>query len=259
MSGLAGSGDAQRANSWQNKVGPLPGVALPVDVSQLPAKPGSAPSTSTSEHTETSTSIDANQAVADAQAGVDAAQSALDDYLASAGDDTSTQILTDIDSQLDELAADIATTTSMHPEKDGGVTVQGGGDNGRYLTAEQYRNALVTCTTSAGDYDPAKRTDQQNVSNLSIGQPAKQPSAPTLSPSMPATAEPSAPTPSPSMPAAPEASAPSPAAAEDTNPSDARLQTLATTGSSAVWVAVGALAVLIAGISALVASWRAKN
>ena len=259
VSGLAGSGDAQRANSWQNKVGPLPGVALHVDVSQLPAKPGSAPSTSTSEHTETSTSIDANQAVADAQAGVDAAQSALDDYLASAGDDTSTQSLTDIDSQLDELAADIATTTSMHPEKDGGVTVQGGGDNGRYLTAEQYRNALVTCTTSAGDYDPAKRTDQQNVSNLSIGQPAKQPSAPTLSPSMPATAEPSAPTPSPSMPAAPEASAPSPAAAEDTNPSDARLQTLATTGSSAVWVAVGALAVLIAGISALVASWRAKN
>ena len=259
VSGLAGSGDAQRANSWQNKVGPLPGVALPVDVSQLPTKPGSAPSTSTSEHTETSTSIDANQAVADAQAGVDAAQSALDDYLASAGDDTSTQILTDIDSQLDELAADIATTTSMHPEKDGGVTVQGGGDNGRYLTAEQYRNALVTCTTSAGDYDPAKRTDQQNVSNLSIGQPAKQPSAPTLSPSMPATAEPSAPTPSPSMPAAPEASAPSPAAAEDTNPSDARLQTLATTGSSAEWVAVGALAVLIAGISALVASWRAKN
>lgn len=76
---------------------------------------------------------------------------------------------------------------------------------------------------------------------------------------MPATAEPSASTPSPSMPAAPEASAPSPAAAEDTNPSDARLQTLATTGSSAVWVAVGALAVLIAGISALVASWRAKN
>ena len=57
VSGLAGSGDAQRANSWQNKVGSLPGVALPVDVSQLPAKAGSAaPSTPAPAPVETGTS-----------------------------------------------------------------------------------------------------------------------------------------------------------------------------------------------------------
>ena len=81
----------------------------------------------------------------------------------------------DIDAQLDELAADIAAQTSVHPEKDGGVTMQGGDDNGRYLTAEQYRNALTACTTSAGGYDPAKPADQHNVPNPSIGQPTQQP------------------------------------------------------------------------------------
>ena len=43
------------------------------------------------------------------------------------------------------------------------------------------------------------------------------------------------------------------------NPSNVRVQTLAATGSSAVWVVVGAVAVLVAGIGALVASRRAKN
>ena len=138
VSGLAGSGDAQRANSWQNKVGSLPGVALPVDVSQLPAKAGSAaPSTPAPAPVETGTSVDANQAVVDAQAGVDAAQSALDSYLDSVANEQSTVSPADIDAQLDELAADIAAQTSVRPEKDGGVTMQGGDDNGRYLTAEQ--------------------------------------------------------------------------------------------------------------------------
>ncbi|WP_297907920.1 LPXTG cell wall anchor domain-containing protein [uncultured Actinomyces sp.] len=43
------------------------------------------------------------------------------------------------------------------------------------------------------------------------------------------------------------------------SPSQVRTDTLAATGSSAVWVAVGAVAVLVAGIGALVASRRAKN
>ncbi|WP_448749131.1 CAP domain-containing protein [Actinomyces sp.] len=293
VSGLAGSGDAQRANSWQNKVGSLPGVALPVDVSQLPAKAGSAaPSTPAPAPVETGTSVDANQAVVDAQAGVDAAQSALDSYLDSVANEQSTVSPADIDAQLDELAADIAAQTSVRPEKDGGVTMQGGDDNGRYLTAEQYRNALTACTTSAGGYDPAKPADQHNVPNPSIGQPTQQPTAPA--PSTPAenpsVQQPTAPAPAPSTPAEnpsvqqPTAPAPStpaenpsvqqpttpapgagtpaattPAVSEEPSPSQARTDTLAATGSSAVWVAVGAVAVLVAGIGALVASRRAKN
>ena len=298
VSGLAGSGDAQRANSWQNKVGSLPGVALPVDVNQLPAKAGSAaPSTPAPAPVETDTSVDANQAVVDAQASVDAAQSALDSYLDSAANEQSTVSPADIDAQLDELAADIAAQTSVRPEKDGGVTMQGGDDNGRYLTAEQYRNALTACTTSAGGYDPAKPADQTNVPNPSIGQPTQQPSAPapstpaenpsvgqpTQQPSAPApstpaenpsvgqpTQQPSAPAPStpaenpsvePSTPA-PGAGTPTatiPAVSSEPSPSQVRTDTLAATGSSAVWVAVGAVAVLVAGIGALVASRRAKN
>ena len=320
VSGLAGSGDAQRANSWQNKVGSLPGVALPVDVNQLPAKAGSAaPSTPAPAPVETGTSVDANQAVVDAQASVDAAQSALDSYLDSVANEQSTVSPADIDAQLDELAADIAAQTSVRPEKDGGVTMQGGDDNGRYLTAEQYRDALTACTTSAGGYDPAKPADQKNVPNPSIGQPTQQPSAPapstpaenpsvgqpTQQPSAPApstpaenpsvgqpTQQPSAPAPStpaenpsvgqptqqpsapaPSTPAenpsvgqpttpAPGAGTPTatvPAVSAEPSPSQVRTDTLAATGSSAVWVAVGAVAVLVAGIGALVASRRAKN
>ena len=298
VSGLAGSGDAQRANSWQNKVGSLPGVALPVDVNQLPAKAGSAaPSTPAPAPVETGTSVDANQAVVDAQASVDAAQSALDSYLDSVSNEQSTVSPADIDAQLDELAADIAAQTSVRPEKDGGVTMQGGDDNGRYLTAEQYRNALTACTTSAGGYDPAKPADQTNVPNPSIGQPTQQPTTPapstpaenpsvgqpTQQPSAPApstpaenpsvgqpTQQPSAPAPStpaenpsvePSTPA-PGAGTPTatiPAVSSEPSPSQVRTDTLAATGSSAVWVAVGAVAVLVAGIGALVASRRAKN
>ena len=213
----------------------------------------------------------------------------------------------DIDAQLDELAADIAAQTSVRPEKDGGVTMQGGDDNGRYLTAEQYRNALTACTTSAGGYDPAKPADQHNVPNPSIGQPTQQPTAPAPStpaenpsvqqptapaPSTPAenpsvqqptTPAPSTPAENPSVqqPTAPAPSTPAenpsvqqpttpapgagtpaattPAVSEEPSPSQARTDTLAATGSSAVWVAVGAVAVLVAGIGALVASRRAKN
>ena len=172
----------------------------------------------------------------------------------------------DIDAQLDTTADAIAADTSVRPEKDGGVTMQGTDQSGRYLTAEEYRNAVTRCMTSAGSYDPAKSADQKkDVPNPSIGQPTQEPSAPAPGPSTPAPSQstpsiptPSAPAPGPSTPA-PAPSAPAPASDEGTNPSNVRVQTLAATGSSAVWVAVGAVAVLVAGIGALVASRRAKN
>ena len=312
VSGLAGGGDAQRANSWQNKVGSLPGVALPVDVSSLPAKAGSAaPSTSTPAPADTAPSVDRQQAVIDAQASVNAAQAALDEYLASAGEQRPATSLADIDAELDRVAESIASQTAVRPEKDGGVTLQGGQNAGRYLTATEYRDALTRCTTlsvaqdgnnpSVGD-GAGPTPDQQAPSaapsapangdgNPSAGQEPSQtpaPSVPSAAPSAPANGDgnpsvtPSAPGNGDSTPAAPETSAPSddqgtvtarvnitpsadptqastPAAQNASSPTQARADALAATGASSVWVGVGAVAVLIAGAGAVVASRRAKR
>lgn len=307
VSGLAGGGDAQRANSWQNKVGSLPGVALPVDVSSLPAKAGSAaPSTSTPAPADTAPSVDRDrqQAVIDAQASVNAAQAALDEYLASAGEQRPATSLADIDSELDRVAESIASQTAVRPEKDGGVTLQGGQNAGRYLTATEYRDALTRCTTLSVNQDgnnpsvgdgAGSTPDQQAPSdeapalangdeNPSVGQEPSQ----TPAPSAPANGDgnpsvtPSAPATGDSTPAAPETSAPSddqgtvtarasitlsvdptqastPAAQNASSPTQARADALAATGASSVWVGVGAVAVLVAGAGAVVASRRAKR
>lgn len=312
VSGLAGGGDAQRANSWQNKVGSLPGVALPVDVSSLPAKAGTAaPSTSTPAPADTAPAADRQQAVIDAQASVNAAQAALDEYLASAGEQKPATSLADIDAELDRVAESIASQTAVRPEKDGGVTLQGGQNAGRYLTATEYRDALMRCTTlsvaqdgnnpSVGD-GAASTPDQQAPSaapsapangdgNPSAGQEPSQtpaPSVPSAAPSAPANGDgnpsvtPSAPANGDGNPAAPETSAPSddqgtvtarvsitpsvdptqastPAAQNASSPTQARADALAATGASSVWVGVGAVAVLVAGAGAVVASRRAKR
>lgn len=305
VSGLAGGGDAQRANSWQNKVGSLPGVALPVDVSSLPAKAGSAaPSTSTPAPADTAPSVDSQQAVIDAQASVNAAQAALDEYLASAGEQRPATSLADIDAELDRVAESIASQTAVRPEKDGGVTLQGGQNAGRYLTATEYRDALTRCTTLSVNQDgnnpsvgdgAGSTPDQQAPSdeapalangdeNPSVGQEPSQ----TPAPSAPANGDgnpsvtPSAPATGDSTPAAPETSAPSddqgtvtarasitpsvdptqastPAAHNASSPTQARADALAATGASSVWVGVGAVAVLVAGAGAVVASRRAKR
>ena len=312
VSGLAGGGDAQRANSWQNKVGSLPGVALPVDVSSLPAKAGSAaPATSTPAPADIAPSADRQQAVIDAQASVNAAQAALDEYLASAGEQKPATSLADIDAELDRVAESIASQTAVRPEKDGGVTLQGGQNAGRYLTATEYRDALTRCTTLSVNQDgnnpsvgdgagptPGQQAPSAAPSapangdgNPSVGQEPSQtpaPSVPSAAPSAPAngdgnpSAAPSAPGNGDSTPAAPETSAPSddqgtvtarvnitpsadptqastPAAQNASSPTQARADALAATGASSVWVGVGAVAVLIAGAGAVVASRRAKR
>ena len=326
VSGLAGGGDAQRANSWQNKVGSLPGVTLPVDVSSLPAKAGSAaPATSTPAPADTAPSADRQQAVIDAQASVNAAQAALDEYLASAEESKPAASLSDIDAELDRVAESIASQTAVRPEKDGGVTLQGGQNAGRYLTATEYRDALTRCTTlsvaqdgnnpSVGD-GAGPTPDQQAPSaapsapangdgNPSAGQEPSQtpaPSVPSAAPSAPAngdgnpsvtpsapangdgnpSAAPSAPANGDTTPAAPATNAPAddqgtvtarvditpsadptqastPASQNASTPTQARADALAATGASSVWVGVGAVAVLIAGAGAVVASRRAKR
>ena len=256
VSGLAGSGDEQRANSWEKMVGALPGSALPVDVSTLPAKNGAAapatpapapatpaPAPATPAPVDDKPSVDADKAVADAQAAVDAAQKALDDYLASISEDKPAVDLEELDAQLDKVADSIAADTSVRPEKDGGVTVLEGDNKAeRYLTAEEYRAALTNCTAA-------------EIPNPSIGEP----SAPAPGPSTPTTPEPSAPAPGPSTPTTTAPVVPAPAPSQPSTPSKTRRQTIASTGTTATWVAVGAVAVLVAGIGALIASRRAKN
>ena len=298
VSGLAGSGDEQRANSWEKKIGALPGSALPVDVSTLPAKSGAAaPTTPAPAPVDDKPSVDADQAVADAQAAVDAAQKALDDYLASVTDEQPTESVEEIDAQLDAVADSIAAETSVRPEKDGGVTLEGAGQNGRYMTAEEYRAELTKCTvaevpnpsigqpTTPEPSAPAPGPDTPTTPEPSAPAPGPdtpttpQPSAPAPGPSTPVTPQPSAPAPGPSTPVTPQPSAPAPAPSASTpstpavpapsspapggsgtsTPSKTLPQTIASTGTSATWVAVGAVAVLVAGIGALVASRRAKN
>lgn len=249
VSGLAGSGDEQRANSWEKMVGALPGSALPVDVSTLPAKNGAAapatpaPAPATPAPVDDKPSVDADKAVADAQAAVDAAQKALDDYLASISEDKPAVDLEELNAQLDKVADSIAADTSVRPEKDGGVTVLEGDNKAeRYLTAEEYRAALTNCTAA-------------EIPNPSIGEP----SAPAPGPSTPTTPEPSAPAPGPSTPTTTAPVVPAPAPSQPSTPSKTRPQTIASTGTTATWVAVGAVAVLVAGIGALIASRRAKN
>lgn len=264
VSGLAGSGDEQRANSWEKMVGALPGSALPVDVSTLPAKNGAAapatpaPAPATPAPVDDKPSIDADKAVADAQAAVDAAQKALDDYLASISEDKPAVDLEKLDAQLDKVADSIAADTSVRPEKDGGVTVLEGDNKAeRYLTAEEYRAALTNCTAA-------------EIPNPSIGEPSApapgpstpttpESSAPAPGPSTPTTPEPSAPAPGPSTPTTTAPVVPAPAPSQPSTPSKTRPQTIASTGTTATWVAVGAVAVLVAGIGALIASRRAKN
>lgn len=285
VSGLASGGDAQRANSWQNKVGALPGVALPVDVSTLPAKAGSAaPSTSTPAPAAATADADKQQAVIDAQASVNEAQGALDAYLASVADEKPAMSLADIDAELDRVADSIAAQTSVRPEKDGGVTLKSGDQSGRYLTAAEYRDALTRCTTlgieashpanpSIGEGEQAPQdptTPAPTPSNPSVGgeqTPAPGIEAPTPqdpatqapAPQNPVTQDPATQVPSVQVPVTPAATDPAPADAPASNPAEARRDTLAATGASGVWVGVGAVAVLVAGIGAVVASRRAKR
>ena len=345
VSGLAGGGDAQRANSWQNKVGALPGVALPVDVATLPAKAGSAaPSTSTPAPAATSADADKQQAVIDAQASVNEAQGALDAYLASVADEKPAVSLADIDTELDRVADSIAAQTSVRPEKDGGVTLKAGDQAGRYLTAAEYRDALTRCTTlsvDASDHpvnpsigegeqtpapgieapapqdpatqapapqdpatqaptpqDPATQAPapqnpvtqvpapQNPVTQVPAPQnpstPAPAPSNPSVdggqtpapgadapapqdpatqvpAPQNPVTQDPATQVPSVQVPVTPAASGPAHPDAPASTPAETRRDTLAATGASGVWVGVGAVAVLVAGIGAVVASRRAKR
>ena len=218
----------------------------------------------------------------DAQASVNAAQAALDEYLASAEESKPATSLADIDAELDRVAESIASQTAVRPEKDGGVTLQGGENAGRYLTATEYRDALTRCTTLSVEQDGnnpsvgdgAGSTPDQQTPSDEAPVPANGGGDPSAVPSVPANGD--------TTPAAPETNAPAddqgtvtarvditpsvdpmqastPASQNASTPTQARADALAATGASSVWVGVGAVAVLVAGAGAVVASRRAKR
>ena len=73
------------------------------------------------------------------------------------------------------------------------------------------------------------------------------------------TPDPATQVPSVQVPVTPAASDPAQTDAPASTPAETRRDTLAATGASGVWVGVGAVAVLVAGIGAVVASRRAKR
>ena len=93
-----------------------------------------------------------------------------------------------------------------------------------------------------------------------IEAPAPQdPATQAPAPQNPVTPDPATQVPSVQVPVTPAASDPAQTDAPASTPAETRRDTLAATGASGVWVGVGAVAVLVAGIGAVVASRRAKR
>ena len=90
--------------------------------------------------------------------------------------------------------------------------------------------------------------------------PAPQdPATQAPAPQNPVTQDPATQVPSVQVPVTPAASGPAHPDAPASTPAETRRDTLAATGASGVWVGVGAVAVLVAGIGAVVASRQAKR
>ena len=101
-----------------------------------------------------------------------------------------------------------------------------------------------------GEQTPAPGADAPTPQDPATQAPA---------PQNPVTQDPATQVPSVQVPVTPAASGPAQTDAPASTPAEMRRDTLAATGASGVWVGVGAVAVLVAGIGAVVASRRAKR
>ena len=284
VSGLAGDGVKQNQVAWTAIVGDLPAQALPVAPSSLPAKDGASPAPASSATPEPAPTADGS-AVAQAQAAVDAAQKALDDFLANPQSAYSQAVesLNAATAALDGIAESIGSQTGVRPQPDGGVVVSAPDTNSSYYPVEAYRKKLAGCLATNGQQQPDGPAQSGGA-----GAPAslaRQSSAPTG----PASPQQSSAAPSPasasqqSSPTAggdgnggktvsveaggaqqPGANAVNnaggaPGAADKGAATGARGASLASTGSMTLILGIGALVVLGIGVGAMLVAKRRKG
>lgn len=106
-----------------------------------------------------------------------------------------------------------------------------------------------------GEQDTQDPSDPAVPSAPSVG--GEQTPAPVVS--APAANDPVTQVPSVQVPVAPATVGPARGDAPTSTPAQTRRNTLAATGASGVWVGVGAVAVLVAGVGAVVASRRSRR
>ena len=112
-------------------------------------------------------------------------------------------------------------------------------------------------SVNQGSANPRIDTDEQTPApqNPSVGDGQ----TPAPGTQTPAPQSPTTQAPAPQNPSVDGGQTPAPQNPATQTPEQTRRDTLAATGASGVWVGVGAVAVLVAGIGAVVASRRAKR
>ncbi len=247
VSGLAGDGVKQKQAAWTAIVGDLP---------------------------------------AQAQAAVDAAQKALDDFLADPQSAYSQAVenLKAATAALDGIAESIGSQTGVRPQPDGGVVVSTPNTNSSYYPVEAYRKKLAACLATTGQQQPVGPAQSgatgAPAAPASVAQQSNAPAG--HAPSEQSSAAPSPAASQQSSPAAgsdgngaqtvsteaggagPGANAAdngggTPAAADKGAATGARAANLASTGSMTLVLGIGALVVLGIGVGAMLVAKRRKG
>ena len=269
VSGLAGDGVKQNQAAWTAIVGDLPAQALPVAPSSLPAKDGASPSPSPSTTPDPAPTADGS-AVAQAQAAVDAAQKALDDFLADPQSAYSQAVenLKAATAALDGIAESIGSQTGVRPQPDGGVVVSTPNTNSSYYPVEAYRKKLAACLATTGQQPAGPAQSGGAGAPASVSQQSNAPAGPTSSQqSSPAagsdgnggqTASAKTGGAGPGANAANNGES-APGAADKGDATGARTTNLASTGSTTLVLGIGALVVLGIGVGAMLVAKRRKG
>ena len=269
VSGLAGDGVKQNQAAWTAIVGDLPAQALPVAPSSLSAKDGASPSPAPSTTPDPAPTTDGS-AVAQAQAAVDVAQKALDDFLANPQSAYSQAVenLKAATAALDGIAESIGSQTGVRPQSDGGVVVSAPNTNSSYYPVEAYRKKLAGCLATTGQQAAGPAHSGGAGAPASVSQQSNAPAGPTSSQqSSPAAGSDgnggqtvSAKTGGAGQGAnAANHGESAPGAADKGDATGARTTNLASTGSTTLVLGIGALVVLGIGVGAMLVAKRRKG
>ena len=263
VSGLAGDGVKQNQAAWTAVVGDLPAQALPVAPSSLPAKDGASPSPTPSATPDPAPTADAS-AVAQAQAAVDAAQKALDDFLANPDPQSAyaqaVENLKAATAALDGAAESIGSQTGVRPQPDGGVVVSTPNTNSSYYPVEAYRKKLAGCLAATGHQQPAgpaqTGADGAPAAPASVAQQSSPAARSDGNGGQTASVETGGTQPGAN---AANSGGGAPGATDKGVATGARATNLASTGSMTLVLGIGALVVLGIGVGAVLVAKRRKG